>query len=213
MDWRLHQTCQAGQVEKLPWRPILSLHPPNRRNLRLSLASFPAHVCTFKRDPNPFGPANPQPIPERRHLNGRLTFGSGEDREGNKGTRGCRPGHCGTGYRAGRHLDDGEKVATMATKGGDAMASVGIKELKNRLTHYLRRTKQGEELIVTERGRPIALIQPIQVAQRVVSLEARLARLAAQGLVTLPTGKPLQRVRLAKVSGPPVSRTILEDRR
>jgi prevent-host-death family protein len=32
------------------------------------------------------------------------------------------------------------------------MGTVGVKELKNCLTRYLRRTKQGEELIVTERG-------------------------------------------------------------
>ena len=93
------------------------------------------------------------------------------------------------------------------------MSRVGIKELKNRLTHYLRRTKQGEEVIITERGKPIALIQPIQSAERVMSLDARLARLVAQGLVSLPTHKPLKRVRLAKVSGPPISKIIVEDRR
>jgi prevent-host-death family protein len=93
------------------------------------------------------------------------------------------------------------------------MGSVGVKELKNRLTYYLRRTKQGEEVIVTERGKPIALIQSIQSAERVASLEARLARLAAQGLVTLPSGRPVRKVRLARVSGPPVSKVILEDRR
>lgn len=93
------------------------------------------------------------------------------------------------------------------------MSTVGVKELKNRLTQYLRRTKQGEEVIVTERGKPIALIQPIQSVEHPVSLEARLAKLAAQGFVTLPTRRPLKRVRLAKVSGPPISKTILEDRR
>ena len=93
------------------------------------------------------------------------------------------------------------------------MSRVGVKELKNRLTHYLRRTKQGEEVIITERGKPIALIQPIQSAERVMSLDARLARLAAQGLVSLPTHKPLKRVRLAKVSGPAISKIIVEDRR
>lgn len=93
------------------------------------------------------------------------------------------------------------------------MSRVGVKELKNRLTHYLRRTKQGEEVIITERGKPIALIQPIQSAERVMSLDARLARLAAQGLVSLPTHKPLKQVRLAKVSGPPISKIIVEDRR
>ena len=93
------------------------------------------------------------------------------------------------------------------------MSTVGIRELKNRLTQYLRRTKQGEEVIITERGKPIALIQPIRSVEHPVSLEARLAKLAAQGFVTLPTHEPLKRVRLAKVSGPPVSKTILEDRR
>ena len=93
------------------------------------------------------------------------------------------------------------------------MSTVGIRELKNRLTQYLRRTKQGEEVIITERGKPIALIQPIQSAEHPVSLEARLAKLAAQGFVTLPTQKPLKRVRMAKVSGRPISKTILEDRR
>jgi prevent-host-death family protein len=93
------------------------------------------------------------------------------------------------------------------------MSTVGIKELKNRLTQYLRRTKQGEEVIVTERGQPIALIQPIKSADKAVSLEAKLARLAAQGVLSLPTRRPLRRVRLVKVSGKPISKTIVEDRR
>lgn len=44
-------------------------------------------------------------------------------------------------------------------------------------------------------------------------LEARLARLAAQGRVTLPSQAPLKRVRTVKASGKPTSRIILEDRR
>lgn len=93
------------------------------------------------------------------------------------------------------------------------MGRVGIKELKNRLTQYLRRAKQGEEIIVTERGHPIVLMQPLKAAERVESLDARLARLAAQGKVAVPTCPPLKRIRLAKVRGAPVSKTILEDRR
>jgi prevent-host-death family protein len=93
------------------------------------------------------------------------------------------------------------------------MSAVGVKELKNRLTHYLRRTKQGEEVIVTERGKPIALLQPIQKVPQPVSLEARLAKLATEGLITLPTRKFRKRIRPMKISGPPVSHAILEDRR
>jgi prevent-host-death family protein len=93
------------------------------------------------------------------------------------------------------------------------MSTVGVKQLKDRLTEYLRHAKQGEEVIVTERGTPIALIQPIKSADKAASLEAKLARLAAQGAVTLPTQKPLKRVRLVKVSGKPISKAVVKDRR
>ena len=92
------------------------------------------------------------------------------------------------------------------------MSAVGVKELKNRLTHYLQRTKQGEEVVVTERGKPIALIQPIKSADQAASLEARLARLAALGLVTLPSRRTRKKPKPIKISGPPVSKAILEDR-
>ena len=93
------------------------------------------------------------------------------------------------------------------------MSTVGIRELKNRLTRYLRQTKQGEEIVVTERGKPIALLTPIKSAKRATSLEARLAKLAAQGRVTLPTRKPLKGVRAVRIAGPPISRTVIEGRR
>jgi len=93
------------------------------------------------------------------------------------------------------------------------MGRVGVKELKNRLTQYLRRAKQGEEIVVTERGNPIVLMQSLQSVERLESLDGRLARLAALGKVSLPTRPLLKRIRKAKVRGKPVSRTILEDRR
>src|SRR5512136_2412125 len=100
----------------------------------------------------------------------------------------------------------------MSTKEG-AMSAVGVKELKNRLTHYLRRTKAGEEVIVTERGKPIALLQPIQSATNVRSLETRLAQLEAQGFLTTPRRRPVKRIRRVRIGGPPLSAIILDDRR
>ena len=93
------------------------------------------------------------------------------------------------------------------------MGAVEVRKLKRDLTRYLRRTKHGEEIIVTERGRPIALLTPIKSAKRANSLEARLAALAAQGWLTLPTREPLKRIRAVKISGPLISRTVIEDRR
>ena len=93
------------------------------------------------------------------------------------------------------------------------MGAVGIRELKNRLTHYLSLTKKGEEVVVTERGVPIALLQPITHAKQATSLEARLARLAALGMVTLPRNPPPKRLKTITASGPPASKAILEERR
>ncbi|MGH9460778.1 MAG: type II toxin-antitoxin system Phd/YefM family antitoxin [Vicinamibacteria bacterium] len=93
------------------------------------------------------------------------------------------------------------------------MSTVGVKELKNRLTEYLRRTKKGEEIIVTERRKPIAVIQPIDSVEQLQTLEAKLAKLAALGIVTLPVRKPSKKVRLVSTAGRPVSETILAERR
>lgn len=49
----------------------------------------------------------------------------------------------------------------VATKGYNRpMRSVGIRELKNRLSEYLRLVRAGEELLVTDHGRVIAQIGP-----------------------------------------------------
>lgn len=64
------------------------------------------------------------------------------------------------------------------------MKSAGVAELKAHLSRYLASVKEGEEVMVTERGRPIARLVPLdpQVRQ-----EVRLEHLARLGLVKLPT--------------------------
>jgi prevent-host-death family protein len=91
------------------------------------------------------------------------------------------------------------------------MASIGVRELKSRLTYYLRRTKQGEDIIVTERGRPVAILQRLDVATA-RSRDANLARLADHGVVILPTRKPSRTWKLIAHRGRPVSDTVIEAR-
>jgi prevent-host-death family protein len=38
--------------------------------------------------------------------------------------------------------------------------NVGIRELRQDLSRYLRRVRAGERLVVTERGRPVAVVTP-----------------------------------------------------
>ena len=38
------------------------------------------------------------------------------------------------------------------------MQLVGIRDLKNRLTHYLETAKKGDAIIITDRGVPVAIL-------------------------------------------------------
>jgi prevent-host-death family protein len=40
------------------------------------------------------------------------------------------------------------------------MASIGVRELRQRASELLRRVEQGETIEVTDRGRPVAILSP-----------------------------------------------------
>lgn len=87
-----------------------------------------------------------------------------------------------------------------------ARNTVGARELKARLGGYLRKVRQGETLIVTDRGEPIAELRPIGQ-----DLESKLARLRAAGLVGGGSGR-LRPIRPAVIKGGDLSSAVLEDR-
>ena len=53
--------------------------------------------------------------------------------------------------------------------------TVGIRELKNRLSHYLEKVKAGDKLAVTDRGAVIAYVLPAAAAPELEGL-VRLVR-------------------------------------
>ena len=64
------------------------------------------------------------------------------------------------------------------------MISVGIRELKNRLSEYLRMVRRGEVILVTDRGEAVAeLHQPVNAPEAAVYPE--LLRRARLGKVRL----------------------------
>ena len=91
--------------------------------------------------------------------------------------------------------------------------TVGVRELKNRLTTYLRLAREQHEVIVTERGKPIAILQSLDEAPALKSIEARIAALAARGEISAPEKRIASRMRRVKVAGRPLSQTIVADRR
>ncbi len=64
-------------------------------------------------------------------------------------------------------------------------SSVGIRELRQNLSVYLRRVDRGERFEVTERGRPVALLVPL------AGQLSPLARLVAEGRARMPEGDVL----------------------
>ncbi|MEX2212098.1 MAG: type II toxin-antitoxin system prevent-host-death family antitoxin [Gaiellaceae bacterium] len=46
------------------------------------------------------------------------------------------------------------------------MQSVGIRELKARLSELVERAAEGESIVITERGKPKAQLQPLSPIQR-----------------------------------------------
>ena len=67
------------------------------------------------------------------------------------------------------------------------MTSAAVSKLKAALNEYLARVKAGEEVIVTERGKPIAKIVPFGRDQ--AEVPAHLLEKARAGLIRLGSGK------------------------
>lgn len=91
----------------------------------------------------------------------------------------------------------------------DHGARVGVRDLKNRLSAHLDRVKEGEEIMVTERGRPIARLSPVGA-----DID-RMTALVDAGIVRQPTTMtrrlPAERVRLT--GGGSVDADVADQRR
>jgi prevent-host-death family protein len=85
-------------------------------------------------------------------------------------------------------------------EGMDVVSSeVGVRELKARLSAYLAAVQQGKEVIVTDRGRPVARLVPVER-----DVDEHRARLIAEGRLIPPRSKvralPEPRYRLSEGS-------------
>jgi prevent-host-death family protein len=84
--------------------------------------------------------------------------------------------------------------------------TASVVQIKARLSEYLRLVKGGAELIVTERGVPIARVMPLDDAERKSTRRLRLAR---AGLVKPGRGR-LPKLLQAPPQGEPVGGGVLD---
>ena len=83
---------------------------------------------------------------------------------------------------------------------------VGVRELKDKLSSYLDAVKQGQEIIVTDHGKPVARLVPLG------DTDDRLAELIAKGDARAPINPNRSLRPLIKAKGN-LSDFVLEQRR
>jgi prevent-host-death family protein len=91
-----------------------------------------------------------------------------------------------------------------------AQAVVGARELKTRLGTYLRRVRDGQRILVTDRGIPVAELRGLGAGDK--TREGRLRRLEAAGLVSRPARGLLEPLRAVRSSGGSAAQAVVEDR-
>lgn len=89
------------------------------------------------------------------------------------------------------------------------MNAVGVRDLKNRLSHHLKRVRAGVRLTVTERGRPIATLVPVEEKDDL----AWLHKMVAEGRAHWSGGKPTGSKNPPQNTGRLISDIVIEDRR
>jgi prevent-host-death family protein len=85
------------------------------------------------------------------------------------------------------------------------MSSVGIGQLKAKLSSYIEKVRHGEQVVITDHGEEVALLGPISRERRLIKF------LMESGRAQWSGGKPKGLEGVA-VRGKPLSETILDER-
>jgi prevent-host-death family protein len=93
------------------------------------------------------------------------------------------------------------------------MEKVSVSQLKDQLSAYLKKVRAGQTVVVTDRNKPIARLEPIGPA---AGDSERIAELIRQGLVSMPKAPPLtiEEIRRMRpvVPGARLLEALLEER-
>ena len=87
---------------------------------------------------------------------------------------------------------------------------MGLREANQHFSKAIKAVKAGHEVVLTERGKPIAVIRPLPAPG---TWEAGLRRLEAAGLLRrAPREGPMRAIRPIKLKGEPLSETLRRER-
>jgi len=86
---------------------------------------------------------------------------------------------------------------------------MGLREANQKFSKAIRAVKAGQEVVLTERGKPIAVITPVGPAR----LEAAMRRMEAAGLLRRATRPgPMHPFRGIRIKGESITQTLRRDR-
>jgi len=86
---------------------------------------------------------------------------------------------------------------------------IGLREANQKFSGLIKAVRRGTEVILTDRGKPIAKIVPIKAE----SPEDVIKRLEDSGLLIAATKRgPMPPFKPLRIRGKPLSQTIIEDR-
>ncbi len=89
---------------------------------------------------------------------------------------------------------------------------MGLREANQRFSQAMKAVKAGKEVVLTERGKPIAVIKPLKPLK---DEQAVIQRLEAEGILRSgpKSGKPMPVWRSpVRIKGKPMSQTISKER-
>ena len=96
------------------------------------------------------------------------------------------------------------------------MKVASITETKNQLSALLERVRQGETILIMDRNRPVARLEPVSSGDERVDPDGRLALLERSGVIRRGSGKLCRRIadsRPPKIGkGASVLAALLEER-
>ena len=90
------------------------------------------------------------------------------------------------------------------------MRTVGLRQMNQHFSRYLKAVRDGEEILITDRGKAVAIVRPVMGGD---DREERIRRLEVAGVLTraAKTGRIGRRPRVY-VSGEPLSETVSQMR-
>ncbi len=91
------------------------------------------------------------------------------------------------------------------------MTKIGLREANLHFSKYLKMVKNGKEVVLTERGNPIAVIKPIPQGKGVKENQ-RVKVLEEQGILKCTKRGRFPLHKLVTISGKPISQIVIEER-